>query len=110
MCPELRVGIHVPYSINDWVNLPKLTDQYFSVGRDVMFEGRCRAQCNKTMHCKQFLSSAHMNHLGLLTLEGDNEMMFGGGNYGRPYKQGCAEHVERIYERYRTCLSAKCSL
>lgn len=49
-------------------------------------------------------------HDELLSLEGANELMFGGAD-GRPLKMSqCQLHVDQLYEAYQNCLArTKCS-
>jgi hypothetical protein len=116
-CPELRMGHHVPYARLNYRKKPKLDTTYFNEAARVVFEGDCWAQAacasgGLSPECAAVVDKGRHNvtHSELLSLEGTNEMMFGGAT-GRPLKlPKCSQHVDKLYEAYHSCLvTNKCS-
>ncbi len=109
-CPQLRVGHHVGYALGDWSNHPKLRKPYFQEAARVVAEGRCRAECSSSssLACADFLEGQPAHHEELLSLEGANENMFGGG-FGRAIaKPGCEEPLGRAFAHYEAILTKYC--
>ena len=71
-----------------------------------VFEGKCRAEaaCSSipSRDCERVLQERR--HTALLSLEGSNEMMFGGE--AMPVRKGC--EYESLFAQYEQCLVQRC--
>jgi hypothetical protein len=98
------MGHHVPYARSGWSSLPKLHSSYFEEATAAVFEGVCHAkmQCGgASVACTHVVPNNASKHFALLSLEGHNEVMFGG--WGRPLAMPACQ-LEPLFERYAACL------
>ena len=107
-CPEIRAAIHVYYSIPKYRTYSKMGLEYFHTAAQAMQHGVCRQESacgNLTDACRNVLSKRSINFY-YLSLEGDNEMMFGKYEKLRPQ---CKAHYDNRVSELQACLTKRCA-